>query len=437
MLDFKKELRKRFKNKTICIVGFGREGASTFKILRKIFPDKIIGIADVEKKQINDKLISTYFGKNYLKNFYDYDVIFRSPGIPVDEIKKFTKKNSKITSQTKLFFDLCPSIIIGITGTKGKSTTASLIHQVLKTQFDSYLIGNIGYPPLDHLKFLNKNSKIIFELSSHQLSDLHKSPHIAVMLNLFPEHLDYYSSFDEYVEAKANITKFQTEEDYLVYNSQDSRVNKIAQSSRAKKIDFSIEEKAILIKDSPLIGQFNLINIMPSIIIGRHFKISDKKIIEAVKHFKPLDSRLEKVRQYSGITFINDSLATIPQATIAAINSLKEEIGSLIVGGFDRGINQTPLAEAIINSSIPTVILFPDTGKKIKKIIEKRAKRKINLLEAKSMKQIVKFAFENTETGKICLLSPGAASFNMFRDYKDRGDQFKKAVWDLKTKKST
>jgi len=447
MLDFQKKLFQEFKDKQLCVLGFDREGVSTFKILRQIFPNKIIGISDNQKKPINDKKASLHFGKDYLKSLKKYDVIFRTPGIPINLVKKFTKKNVIITSQTKLFFDLCQGSIIGVTGTKGKSTTTTLIYKVLKIKFNNiFLIGNIGYPPLDYLKHIDKNSKIVFELSSHQLSDLQKSPHIAVFLNLFKEHMDYYSSFSQYIKAKESIIKFQTKNDLLIFNTSDALVNKMAKASQAKSISFSVKEKAnidcyfdkdaiyfkkekfLSIKDSLLIGQFNLANIMPSIVIGRHFNIPKSNIIKAIKNFKPLNHRLEKVGKYSGIIFINDSLSTIPEATIAAINSLEGEIDSLIIGGFDRGIDQTSVAKAIINSSIPVVILLPDTGKKIKNLIKKKINRKIKLIEAKSMNQAVKYAYENTNIGKICLMSPAAASFNMFDSYQDRGNQFIKAI---------
>ena len=431
MLDFQKQLDQKFKNKKICILGFSREGESTLNFLRKYFPNKTIGIVDIKTKQVNDNNVLLHFGKNYLKSLKQYQVIFRTPGIPAKKVKQFIYSKAIITSQTKLFFDLCPAKIIGITGTKGKSTTTSLIDHVLKSKFRTHLIGNIGYPPLDHLKHINQNSKVVFELSSHQLSDLHQSPHIAVFLNLFPEHLDYYSSFTEYVEAKDNITEFQTADDLLIFNTNDSEVKKIAKTSRAKKIGFSGKEEILSKLDSPLIGQFNLVNIIPSVIIGKYFKIPEKIIIQSIKSFKPLTNRLEKVGEHKDITFINDSLATIPEATIAAINSLEKEIGSLIVGGFDRGVKQDSLVKAIVNSSIPTIILLPDTGKKIKNLIKKRITRKINLIDAGSMNEAVKHAYDNTDIGKICLMSPAAASFNMFNDYKDRGNQFKQAVKKL------
>jgi len=424
MHEFEKKLIKKFKNKKICIVGFGKEGLSTFNILRKIFPNKNIGIADLKKKLTDKKNLTLHLGKNYLASLSNYDVIFRSPGIPATKIVNRTNPKAIVISQTKLFFDLCPAEIIGVTGTKGKSTTTSLIYHVLKTKFDSHLVGNIGFPPLDHLKYIKPDSKVVFELSSHQLSDIQQSPHIAVFLNLFSEHLDYYSSFNEYAKAKTNITNFQTKNDYFIYNSEDSGVKKIAQKSKANKISFSKKDSIISIKNTNLLGEFNQTNLMPSVIIGRLYKISDEKIIAAIKAFKPLSCRLEKLGTYSGITFINDTLATVPQATIKAINSLKKEIGSLIVGGFDRGVNQEKLATSIINSNIPTIILMPDTGKKIKKLVERKTDKNIKVIIADSMEIAVRKAFQNTQVGKICLLSPGAASFNMFKDYKDKANQF-------------
>src|SRR3989344_5762533 len=229
---------EEFKNKKIAILGFGREGRDSFLFLRKLFPQKILGIAEQKEFPIsNSQFPNTklYFGKDYLKAIQNYDVVIKSPGIPFKILRKPVVR--KITTQTEIFFDNCPGMIVGITGTKGKSTTSYWIYQVLKRAgLKAHLVGNIGKPVLSSLLSAKKDDVFVYELSSHQLYSLKKSPRIAVLLNIYPEHLDYYTSFKEYASAKANITKYQTKNDYLIYNSGDPLAAKIAQKSKAKKI---------------------------------------------------------------------------------------------------------------------------------------------------------------------------------------------------------
>ena len=371
-------LLEKFKSKiSILILGFGREGKSTLEFLKKYFP-KQIGTADQKKS------------KNYLDKLEDYDVIIKSPGIPyLPEIKKAKEEGKIITSSTQLFFDLFKGKIIGVTGTKGKSTTASLTYEVLKSGgLDVNLVGNIGKPALDSLDKVNEDSIVIYELSSFQLADLQKSPQIAVTTNLYPEHLDWHGNFEDYRKAKENIFKYQNKGDFLITNQSG------AEAARE---------------------------------VGRLFKISEDKINQVIKVFKSLPHRLEYVGEIRGIKFYNDSLSTIPQATIYALNKLGDNIQTLIAGGFDRGIDYEILGPAIAKSGIKNLILFPETGEKIWQAVEKvnGQQEKFNV---SSMEEAVKLAFEKTEPGKIVLLSPASSSFNMFKDYEDRGDQFKKFV---------
>src|SRR3989339_1142796 len=220
------------KDKNILILGFAREGADTLRFLRKFFPCQVFGLADqkelssfepeIRKIAVKNRYLELHFGKDYLKNMGDYDIIIKSPGIPPKTIKTFLKKGQIVTSQTEIFFDNCPGKIIGVTGTKGKSTTSSFIYQTLKKAgLKAHLVGNIGRPVLAFLNEAEPQSIFVYELSAHQLYTLKKSPHIAVLLNIYPEHLDYYRSFLEYASAKANITKYQTKNDFLIYNSED------------------------------------------------------------------------------------------------------------------------------------------------------------------------------------------------------------------------
>ncbi|MBI1984727.1 MAG: UDP-N-acetylmuramoyl-L-alanine--D-glutamate ligase [Candidatus Wildermuthbacteria bacterium] len=391
------------KNKKILILGFAREGKDTLLFLRKKFPGKKFGIADQK------------LSKDYLKKIGEYDVIIKSPGIPQKTIAPFLKRGQIITSQTDIFLENCEGMVIGVTGTKGKSTTSSLIYEVLrKGGVRAHLIGNIGKPVLAFLERQNPKDVFVYELSSFQLENLTESPHIAVLLNLYSEHLDHHGNLKKYIASKENIAKYQKETDFLVYNAKDPLVLKIAKLSKAQKLPYAFRPSL-----HPWIASAE-----PARIIGKLFGINEKTIEQAIRTFKPLPHRLEPAGKYKGITFYNDSLATIPEAAIAALNALGQKVSTLIAGGFDRGVNPAKLAKRIEKSNIKTLILFPDTGKKIIRSMKKRPL----YFFAKDMKEAVKLCYKHTKKGTICLLSPAASSFNMFKDYRDRGEQFKKFV---------
>ncbi len=423
------------KNKKILILGLGREGMDTFLFLRKLFPKKVIGIADVKKELgirnyelRRNKKIQWHLGENYFKALKNNDVIIKSPGIPFKVLPKSSLK--KITTQTEIFFENCPGKIVGITGTKGKSTTAALIYQILKKGgLKAHLVGNIGKPVLNLLFSATPNDIYVYELSSHQLYNLKKSPHIAVFLNLFAEHLDYYRNFKEYVAAKTNITLHQNKNDYLVFNSEDKIVKEIAKKSKAKKI--------------PIKGEYYELDKNAAREVGKIFKIPKEKIEKAIKNFKPLPHRLELVGTHRRITFYNDALSTIPETAIFAIKALGKRVQTVILGGFDRKIDFKNLAKNILeNKNIKNVILFPTTGKKIWNDILKLSRgrgvpknffvdpiRNQRLSNGASiMKDAVKLAYKHTQKGKICLLSCASTSFSIFRDYKEKGNLFKKYV---------
>lgn len=248
-------------------------------------------------------------------------------------------------------------MLIGITGTKGKSTTATIVYEIIKrSQRKAVLIGNIGTPMIEYLDNIDSKTFCICELSAHQLYDLNKSPHIAVLLNIYPEHLDYYRDFSEYIFAKANITKFQGRSDIFIYNSANSEVANIAAQSRARKIAFN-EYNWKYIGKTNLIGKHNLENAKIGVMIGRELGISEEVINATIADFKPLKNRLEFVGNFNGVDFYNDSLSTIQESAVAAIESLGPKLTTLIAGGFDRQQPFDKLAKAILQSSITTIIL--------------------------------------------------------------------------------
>jgi len=418
----------KLKNKKILILGLGKEGLDTLNFLRKLFPNKIIGAGDklqlsALKFQVSDLLkkdgkIRLYLGDNYLKAIKNYDVVIKSPGILIHlpEIKKAYKKN-KITSQTDIFFENCSGKIIGITGTKGKSTTTALIYEILKTDgIKAHLVGNIGKPVLNLLFSATKKDVYVYELSSHQLYNLKKSPYIAVLLNIYKEHLDYYKNFNEYKNAKTNITRYQKKDNFFVYNSKDKEVSKIAKKSKAKKI--------------PIKGKYYNLDIAAARAVGKIFKIPNSKIEKAIKNFKPLPHRLEYVGIFRGIKFYNDSLSTIPETAIAALDYLGKKVQTLFLGGFDRELSFEKLADRILKSEVKNLVLFPTTGIKIWKSILKQNKNKktFNTFFIDNMNKAVEWAYKNTKKGTICILSCASSSFSIFKDYKEKGDLFKKYV---------
>ncbi|MGI6340849.1 MAG: Mur ligase family protein [Minisyncoccales bacterium] len=408
---------QNLKNKKIIIVGFGREGKNTYKTLKKLFPLKPIALAD--KREIKADEREIYTGKDYLNNLKNYDVIIKTPGIPFNEVKK-NAGLAKITSQTELFLENCPGKVIGVTGTKGKSTTSTLIYKILKDSFKNVkLVGNMGKPCLSYLLTAKPKDIFVFEMSCHQLDHISKSPNIAVFINIYPEHLDYYKTFLKYFNSKKNITKFQDKNDLFIYNPEFKEIENI--KTKAHKIPF---------KESFLKNNIHKNTIAAAIAVSKTFGLTEKEIKKSIDEFKTLDSRIEFLGNFNGINFYNDSLATIPEATIFALNELKN-VDTLILGGLDRGIKFNKLTEEIKNKKIKNIILFPNTDKKIYKDLKNE---NINFFFTDSMKEAVLFAKKNTKKGSICLLSPAAPSYNLFKDYKDRANQFKKYLKNEKKK---
>jgi len=452
-------LIRQLAEKHILILGFGKEGIDTYFALRKLFPAKILSIADkktlgefdpkTQKIFLKDKNIEPFFGKNYLAKIGDYDLVIKTPGISLKKLGFIESEKpsfGEMTSQTKIFFDNYPGLIVGVTGTKGKGTTSSLIYEILKMAgLKVFLGGNIGKPVLQYLLKAKPHDIFIYEISSHQLQNLKKSPQIAVFLNLFQDHLDYYKNFTEYQTAKANITKYQTKNDYLIFNSQDGKVKQIAQKSKAVKIPFSLAKKRKLFeiisqKDTILKGDFNLLNIIAAVEAVKIFKIDNKIIKQGIKNFKGLPHRLKFVGKFKGIEFYDNSMATVPQTTILDLQIFNGKPISLIVGGSDKGSDYKDLVKEISKTSVKNlIVLGQGTGQKIvRKMSEGRPPKgsgssfgrrsALRHFSVSSMKEAVKICYEKTKKNGVCLLSPASASFNLFKDYQDRGNQFIKYI---------
>ncbi len=425
------------RNKKILIVGRGIEGQAVEKYLRSHLKGVRLDVVDQED------------GPTYLGKQKDYDIAIKSPGVKSELLK------IPHTTATNIFMSNAKGKVIGITGTKGKSTTTTLIHKMLKAQgLDAYLGGNIGESPLGFIDNLNDNSWTVLEMSSYQLNDLKQSPHIAVVLMITSEHLDYHKTQEAYIDAKRNILKFQTASDFAVINkdypaSHESDVYTLGQIFRISRerevgngcfvegqaIWFNRDgkkEKIIETEKIKLLGKHNLENASAAVCAAILAGVSKTNIVKVLEEFRGLEHRLEYVGEKNGVLFYNDSLATIPEAAIEAMEALPDT-ETLIAGGHDRGLDYSILGQYFNKGQIKTLILFPPTGKRIWEEVCKSTSEasRPEKFDVTTMEQAVRIAGAETAPGKTVLLSPASASFGTFKDYKDRGDQFKKEVGKL------
>ncbi len=491
-----REITSFLDKQKILILGLADEGRSSCQFLRSIFPEKKIGLADQRKlKELDsgwqqlisqDKNLSLFLGENYLSSLEQFQLIIKTPGIPLnlEPLQKALKNGVQISSNLELLMEIVKAwrqkkkhlfdikigpdnslpapIIIGITGTKGKSTTSAVTHQVLKTAgLNSHLMGNIGLPPLDKFDKIKSNSILVIEMSSHQLDQLHTSPDIAVIQKITSEHLDYYQSPEEYAASKTAITQYQNQGHYVILNPEWEKSKKIADLSPGRQLYFSLnpqptdfdplvyiksdklvfsdrnqEELIGSIQDFPLLGKHNLYNLMPAVIIGKMFGIETQKIKAAIENFKPLPHRLELVAEKNGVKYYNDSMATMPDAAESALSTFMDKPVVLIAGGHERNQDFGPLAEKVLDTQVKSLILFPPTGERICQQVKTKAQERnqefeIDCFFADSMDQAVKTARKQAQPGDIVLLSPGAASFGVFKSYKDRGKQFRRCVKEI------
>ncbi|MEA3505751.1 MAG: UDP-N-acetylmuramoyl-L-alanine--D-glutamate ligase [Bacteroidota bacterium] len=440
-------LKEKLKNRSIVILGFGREGRSTFCFLKKHLPQQKLIIADKNNNAFADIIteanIKFYSGENYLEACNSGDLIIKSPGI------KLSQKwdNAEITSQTDLFLQYFHQQTIGITGTKGKSTTSSLIFHIIKQQTDNViLVGNIGAPAFDFIDKIDKKTKIVFELSAHQLQFIHKAPHIAIILNLFEEHLDYFDNKGNYFNSKLNIHKFQDNNGHLIINTQPETNGAIKESSFncKNRWEFSFDkhpgngawsdEKNIFFNKQGelttfsltniiLKGKHNILNIMAAITAAKIINIPDNRITEGINTFVGLPHRLELAGIYNGITYYNDSISTIPETTIEALKTLKETY-TLILGGFDRNIDYKILYTFLKSSSVKEILFTGPAGKRMQKEYRSQQPKNQNSYFFDDFVQLISKAKTITKQNTICLLSPAASSYNAFKNFEERGKTF-------------
>ena len=456
------KLLEIFEGKKILILGFGKEGQSTYRLIRQFIPDSQITIADKNKEVFfvgevqNKPVCELISGDEYLEGLGKYDMIIKAPGIPRHLISSDIASKI-ITSQTELFLKLFSKQVIGVSGTKGKSTTSSLIFHILSTYFnDVVFVGNIGIPPFEMLDRIQEETKIVFEMSAHQLENISVSPHYAVLLNIFQEHLDHFGNYEAYQNAKFNIFRFQNAGDYLIYNTENPivfdkiRSSKLIQNQIPLSFGqqegngvFGNEEGEVHLnlyagnhifnfnERKQLPGKHNLMNIMAAVAVCRNLRIPLEIIFRAVVDFKGLSHRLEYIGKYKDIYFYNDSIATIPEAVIEAVKTLKN-VDTLIIGGKDRGIDYSGLVYFLNKGIVRNVIFIGEAGKRIlKEINDEKKNPELNCYSIKQFQEMGSIIREYTKPGKICLLSPAASSYDMFLSFEERGEAFKKIAKNL------
>lgn len=423
---------------SVLLAGFGREGRSSYEYLSKHYPSLRIGVADQQELEVDlREEVELYFAENYLSAFEKFDTVVRTPGISLSSEEFSIAKTSGawVTSLSNIFMEICPGRVVGVTGTKGKSTTAALTAHILRCAgCDVRLVGNIGRPALDYLESADEHTIFVAEFSSFQLEDMRYAPYVAVMLDIVPEHLNYHGSFSDYRNAKYNLVRNQSASDYLVTNQQYKYTEEIFALSKAQVCLFGDDTQILEDLSLKIRGPGNKQNALAAVEAAKIFSIEEKVIREALSSFEPLPHRLQHVGTFSGIEFYNDSLATNPNATINALDSLGEHVHTLILGGQDRGLEYSGLARRLLSSNVEQLILFPDTGRYIWNAcleLDESVASRINVTDVSDMKEAIELAYRLTPAEKICLLSPASSSLNMFRDYAERGEKFIESVRQL------
>ena len=415
------------KDKSVLILGFGREGKSTYNYIRRYLPEKKLTVADGKEQNIDDENVAVVCGENYLDCLGGFDVVIKSPGISFAEVE--IPENTFVTCQTDLFLKYAPCKKVGVTGTKGKTTTSTLIYKMLRAgNADCVLMGNMGLPVLDYIDEMTGDKTAVIELSSHQLEFTHSSPQVAVITNIYEEHLEHYrGGMSGYVNAKLNIVRYQGKDDTFIYNGSqgvDRFIN--PEEIKSRKIAVSEEDKLPFTLDNPrLKGRHNRHDVLFALTAARLFNVSDQHAAEAAADFEGIEHRMEPVGEYRGISFYNDCIATVPTAVMCSVEALSPQ--TLIIGGLDRGIDYTDFAADLENSGVEVIIGTKTTGHKIIDMMLSAGTKK-QLVKAENLEEAVKTAFEKTQKGRVCVLSPAASSYNEYKNFEEKGRRFKELV---------
>ena len=454
------EFNRYLRNRKVALIGLGISNIPLLDYLYNlqarvtVFDDR--SIEDIPK-DIMDK-ITRYtfefsFGENNLAKLNGFDLIFRSPScMPTrKELKQAEDSGAIVTSEIEMLMEIAPCKIVGITGSDGKTTTSTLIYEILKEAgYNVYLGGNIGTPLFTKLNDILPEDIIVLELSSFQLMNMTVSPDIAVITNITPNHLNLHSSYEEYIEAKKNIFRSQDENGILVLNYDNEITRECKQDANGKVVYFSSKEKldnGIIVdndiikecedklrkhivntKDINLKGMHNYENICAAYAATKTL-VDTETALKAIKEFKGVEHRLEFIKEINGVKWYNDSIGTSPTRTIAGLNSFEEDI-ILIAGGYDKNLDYEPLAKPIVDK-VNGLILIGQTAEKIYEVVNKKLQEEnkdLDIYICDEFSQTVQIANKIAKPGQIVLFSPASASFDMFENYAQRGKKFKELV---------
>lgn len=457
------EFNKNLFNKKVAIIGLG---VSNIPLIDYMYDKKakVTVFDDREEdkipKEIMDKIkeykFEFSFGKDNLSKLKNFDIIFRSPScMPTKpELEEEAKNGAIVTTEIEMLMQMCPAKIIGVTGSDGKTTTTSLIYAILKKAgYNTYLGGNIGTPLFTKLEEMKPEDVVVLELSSFQLMGMKISPHIGVITNITPNHLNIHKDYQEYIDAKKNIFKYQNENDIVILNYDNEITRNSAKEAMSKVVFFSHKEKLengfivdgkiikrceddirkhiIETKDIVLRGEHNYENVATALAATATL-VNEDMAVEAIKEFKPVEHRIEFIKEINKVKWYNDSVSSSPTRTIAGLNSFDEEI-VLIAGGYDKNLDYTPIAKPIVEK-VKKLILIGQTSGKIYDCVKEEAEKqntKIDIYMCNTLEETVNLAKRVAKPHQVVLFSPASASFDMFKNFADRGEQFKKLVNEL------
>ena len=455
------EFNKYLKGKRVAVIGLGVSNIPlidylhNFKAAVTVFDKREID--DIDKNvmdKVTDYGMEFSLGHDYLSKLRGFDLVFRSPScLPTTpELVKEEKRGAIITTEVEMCMKLTPSKVIGITGSDGKTTTTTLISEILKAKgYNVFLGGNIGTPLFTEVEKMRPEDIVVLELSSFQLMGMSVSPSIAVVTNVTPNHLDYHKDLDEYIAAKKSILQYQGEDDILVLNYDNDVTREYAKDAKGKVVFFSDQVKLddgyivdegmikfcdnklrkhiLNVKDVNLIGKHNYQNICAALAATASL-VDENTAKRVVCDFKGVHHRLEFVmRNSKGVKWYNDSASTSPARTISGINAFDDKV-ILIAGGYDKNLDYVPIAKPIVDG-VCGLILMGATKNKIFNAVTaelERQGKKLDIYEAFSLEEAIDIADDISKRGDVVLFSPASASFDMFRNAYERGDKFKAAV---------
>lgn len=422
-------LSNLIRGKRVLLLGFGKEGQATYKMIKSLGLFTELGIADIHHPQnISDAAI--YSGEGYLDHLDDYDVVFKSPGVVLP--KDYHEYACIITSQTEIFLQAFNRQVIGITGTKGKSTVSSLLHHVLHTnRVPCIIAGNIGTPVFEIVEDIKPETIVVLELSCHQLEICEFSPAISVLLNVYEDHLDRYKTLENYARTKKNIYLHQHPLDVLYCDKSVAppRQESVSRTIVIERDDLpfkSLEE----IDGVKLRGSHNLGNCAFVYHIAKSFGITDEEFVESLKSYTPLHHRLEPIGSKNGVDYYDDSISTTVESAINAIESIPN-VSTILLGGMDRGIDYTALVNYLAKSKISNVICMYESGKRIYEMLKNLEPAKPRLFYCVNLYEAAAIAEKNALPGTACILSPASASYGDFKNFEERGDVFRSILFNV------